>query len=81
MRIVVERFIDVPGLGRRIKKARRADPRSVEVLATAAGISRGWWYKLEREFEREAVPITTIRRVGKVLGVDLLEGSDGYLDE
>jgi transcriptional regulator with XRE-family HTH domain len=74
MRIVVERFIDVDGLGRRIKKARRADPRSVEVLATAAGISRGWWYKLEQEFEREAVPITTIRRVGKVLGVDLLEG-------
>jgi transcriptional regulator with XRE-family HTH domain len=74
MRIVVERFIDVPGLGRRIKEARRADPRSVEVLATAAGISRGWWYNLEQEFEREAVPITTIRRVGKVLGVDLLEG-------
>jgi transcriptional regulator with XRE-family HTH domain len=74
MRIVVERFIDVDGLGDRIAKARRADPRSVEVLATAAGISRGWWYKLEQEFEREAVPITTIRRVGKVLGVDLLEG-------
>ena len=63
--------VEVEGLGARIKKARKADDRSVEVLAGEAGISRAYWHDIEGERVREALPEETLRRIEKVLGIDL----------
>lgn len=68
----IRRFtdIEVEGLGERIKRARKADTRSVEVLAGEAGISRAYWHDIEAERVREALPEDTLRRIEEVLGID-----------
>jgi transcriptional regulator with XRE-family HTH domain len=73
MKVRVVSDIEANGLGRRIKTARKHDPqrRSVAALAAAAGISRAWWYRLEGELVRGAVPMETLRAVEAVLEVDL----------
>lgn len=60
-----------PGLGERIKRARVADNRSVEMLCGLARISRVYWYDIESEKIRGALPEETLRRIEQVLGVDL----------
>ena len=59
------------GLGKRIKQARVADKRSLEVICAEAGISRVYWYDIEAEKVRSALPEETLRKIEKVLGVDL----------
>lgn len=71
MRIRITRDIEIPELGARIKAARDADPRPVGELARLAGISRGYWYDLEAEKFRAAVPLATIQAVADVLGLEL----------
>lgn len=70
---------EVSGLGSRIKKARKADNRSVETLASLAGISRGYWYDIEAEVVRDTLPEETLRRIelalGKDFGVDFAKPS------
>lgn len=70
--VKIRRFVDVEvkGIGERIKQARKADGRSVEVLATEAGISRAYWHDVEAEHVRHALPEETLRKIEKVLGVD-----------
>ncbi len=60
-----------PGLGERIRRARVADNRSVEMLCGLAQISRVYWYDIESEKIRGALPEDTLRRIEQVLGVDL----------
>lgn len=69
----VRRTVDfeAPGLGKRIKQAREADERSLSEICTSAGISRVYWYDIEEEKVRSALPEDTLRRIEKVLGVDL----------
>ena len=69
VRRVIE--VEVSGLGDRISKARKADKRSLETLASQAGISRGYWYDIESESVRDALPEDTLRRIEAALGVDL----------
>jgi len=76
MKIKITRDIEIPELGAKIKAARDADPRSVGALARLAGISRGYWYDLEAEKFRAAVPLATIQAVAGVLGLDLGLGVD-----
>lgn len=71
MKIRIIRDVEIPDLGARIKAAREADPRPVGELAKLAGISRGYWYDLEAEKFRTAVPLATIKGVADVLGIDL----------
>ncbi len=56
----------------KLRKARTEDGRSVQVLATAAGISSAYWYQLETD-KREWVSEEIIRRIEKVLEVQLLD--------
>ena len=61
--------LEVSGLGKKIEEARKADNRSLETLASAAGMSRVYWYDIEKERVRDALPEETLRRIEQVLGV------------
>ncbi|WP_445634557.1 Helix-turn-helix transcriptional regulator [Nostoc sp. DSM 114161] len=61
--------VDAPGIGAKIKNARERDPRSVDELAKAAGMTRANWYRIERE-ENDVLPEPTLRKIEEVLGVD-----------
>lgn len=65
----IERY--APGLGAKIKQAREADKRSVETLCGLAEISRVYWYDIENERIRGSLPEETLRRIERVLGIDL----------
>ncbi|WP_317111912.1 helix-turn-helix transcriptional regulator [Chroococcidiopsis sp. SAG 2025] len=69
----VKRSIEkyAPGLGAKIRQARKSDKRSVETLCGLAEVSRVYWYDIENENIRDALPEETLRRIEKVLGVDL----------
>lgn len=60
--------IEVPNFGERLKKARIEDGRSVQVLATFAGISVGYWYQLEKE-DREWISEEVLRSIESVLSL------------
>lgn len=60
-----------PGLGRRIKKARESDPRSLAEICRTSGVSRAYWYQLEGEDLRAPATEEIIRKVENALGVDL----------
>jgi transcriptional regulator with XRE-family HTH domain len=61
---------DFPGLGDRIRRARQADERSLIALAAAAGMTPTNWYRIEDE-DTKVLPLETLRRIERVLGVDL----------
>ncbi|MEH2177415.1 helix-turn-helix domain-containing protein [Nostoc sp.] len=63
--------IEVEGLGAKIRQARKADGRSVEILAGEAEMSRSYWHDIEAERIRDALPEDTLRKIERVLGVDL----------
>ncbi len=63
--------IEIAGLGGKIRQARKADGRSVEVLAGEAEISRSYWHDIEAERIRDALPEDTLRKIERVLGIDL----------
>lgn len=61
--------VDAPGIGSKIKNTRERDPRPVDELAKAAGMTRANWYRIERE-ENDVLPEPTLRKIEEVLGVD-----------
>ncbi len=61
--------VDAPGLGQRIKEARKADYRTITKLAAAADMTTANWYAIEGEAIK-ALPIETLHRIEKMLGVD-----------
>ncbi len=61
--------IEVPNLGSKIRKARERDPRSLSEICRQMEMSNMNWYKIESE-ETKALPIETLRRIEKVLGVN-----------
>jgi transcriptional regulator with XRE-family HTH domain len=62
--------IEVEGLGARIQEARKATKQSLESLASSAGISRVYWYDIEAERVRDALPEETLRKIERALGVE-----------
>ena len=74
---VVEETRDFPGLGAAIKRARESDDRSVTQLCRDAGLSRQYWYQIEREDLRAPATEDVIRRIESVLSVDLGVKFDG----
>jgi len=68
VRRTVER--EFPGLGTRIKKAREADSRSLAQICGEIDITAANWYKIEKE-ETKFLPLETLRKIEKVLQVDL----------
>lgn len=60
--------VDTPGLGKRIKTAREADPRSLTDICSAVGMTTANWYRIEAE--KQVLPESTLRKIETVLGVD-----------
>lgn len=69
MRVKEVRYIDVEGLGEKIKQAREVDRRSLSEICRQIPMTNMNWYKIEAE-ETKALPIETLRRIEEVLGVD-----------
>lgn len=61
----VRRTIDreAPRLGQRIREARVADGRALEIICAHVGISRVHWYDIEAEKIRNALPEDTLRKI------------------
>ncbi|MEL4897724.1 helix-turn-helix domain-containing protein [Crocosphaera sp. Alani8] len=60
---------EVPNLGKRIYEARMRDRRALTQLCGLVGMSTQNWYRIESE--RQSVPIETLRKMEKALGIDL----------
>ena len=70
LKVRISKEIEVEGLGAKIQKLRKSDPRPVDELAKAAGISRGYWYDIEGENIRQSLPLETLRKIEEVLDAD-----------
>lgn len=68
---VKETIGDFPDLGKRIKYARENDTRSLSQICRDCNISRSYWYQLESEDLRSPATEEIVRRIEKVLRVDL----------
>lgn len=60
---------EISDFGEKLKAARIADGRSVQILATLAGISTGYWYQLENE-QRSWVSEAVVKAIESVLDTD-----------
>ncbi|MHC5747899.1 MAG: helix-turn-helix domain-containing protein [Nostoc sp.] len=70
MDVVRQIKVTIPDLSQKIKQAREKDGRSVQVLATSAGISTAYWYQIEQE-KRQWISEETLRGIEQALGLDL----------
>lgn len=78
MRIRQVKEIEINGLGERIKQARLGSDRSLEQICVMVGVSRTYWYDLEKETLKGALSIENLRKIEEVLGADFgisLEGN------
>jgi transcriptional regulator with XRE-family HTH domain len=65
MKVGVE--IDVPGLGEKIRDARKGSKLGLTQLAANAGLSVSGWYSIEQE-RVKILPIETLRNIEAALG-------------
>jgi transcriptional regulator with XRE-family HTH domain len=68
---VKEVVLDFPGLGKKIRQVREQDERSLTEICRESGISRSYWYQIEAEDLRSPATEEIIRKIEKVLSVDL----------
>ncbi|PHJ65035.1 hypothetical protein VF04_04430 [Nostoc linckia z7] len=69
MRIARTTYIDIEGLGDRIRTARKLDKRTLKQIAKEAGLSEGHWHVIEKE--QGVIPEETLLRMQEVLQVNL----------
>ncbi|BAZ33640.1 transcriptional regulator (plasmid) [Cylindrospermum sp. NIES-4074] len=70
MRVRQVREIEVDGLGERIKQARLKSSKSLERICDEVGVSRTYWYDVEKETLKGGLSIENLRRIEKALGVN-----------
>ncbi|MBD1825033.1 helix-turn-helix transcriptional regulator [Cyanobacteria bacterium FACHB-DQ100] len=72
MRIRQIRETEVSGLGERIKQARLdiAATKSLEEICREVGVSRTYWYDLEKETLKGTLAIENLRKIESALGID-----------
>ena len=61
--------VEVEGLGKRIKEARLASDKSLEALCGEVGVSRTYWYDLEKETLKGTLSVENLEAIEKALGV------------
>ena len=61
---------EFPGIGKKIKQARKASNRPLTFLCAEAGISSPHWHRIENEKVGE-VPFETLKNIEKALNIDL----------
>ena len=69
MRIRQVKEIEILGLGERIKTARLDSNKSLEQICDLVGVSRTYWYDIEKETLKGALSIENLRKIEQVLGV------------
>lgn len=70
MRIRQVKEIDIEGLGDRIKQARLDSKKSLEQICDEVGVSRTYWYDIEKETLKGALSIENLRKIEEALEVD-----------
>jgi transcriptional regulator with XRE-family HTH domain len=63
--------LDFPGLEKKIRQVREQDEHSLTEICRESGISRSYWYQIEAEDLRSPATEEIIRKIEKVLSVDL----------
>ena len=63
--------IEIDGLGEVIKRSRIASGKSLDQLCDEVGVSRTYWYDVEKETLKGALSIENLRKIESALGVDL----------
>ena len=73
MRVRQVREVEIDGLGERIKQARLAiaQSKSLEQVCDEVGVSRTYWYDIEKETLKGALSIENLRKIEQSLGIDL----------
>ena len=67
----IEVTVNFPQIGEKIRNARKLDKRSLTQLCEEIGISRTYWYQLEKEALLLPVSEDVIRKIESVLNIDL----------
>ena len=72
MRIRQVKELNVTGIGDRIRQARIAiaGQKSLERICAEVGVSRTYWYDIEKEAIKGALSIENLRKIENALGVD-----------
>lgn len=70
MRVRQVREVELEGLGEAIKQARLSSDKSLEQICDEVGVSRTYWYDIEKETLKGALSIENLRRIEQVLGLD-----------
>jgi len=71
MRIRQVKEVEVQGLGAIIKQARLNSRKSVEQICSEVGVSRTYWYDIEREMIRGTLSFENLQKIEQVLKIDL----------
>lgn len=71
MRVRQVREIEARNLGQRIKQARQNCNKSLEQICDEVGVSRTYWYDIEKETLKGALSIENLRKIEASLGIDL----------
>ncbi len=71
MRVRQVREVEVEGLGEAIKQARLSSDKSLEQICDEVGVSRTYWYDIEKETLKGALSIENLKKIEQALDVDL----------
>lgn len=71
MRIRLIKEIEVEGLGEKIKEARLDSRKSLEQICAEVGLSRTYWYDIEKETVRGTLSFENLQKIQEVLNLDL----------
>lgn len=71
MRIRKINEIEVNNLGEKIKQARLNSDKSLEQICAEVGVSRTYWYDLEKETLKGTLSFDNLEKIESVLKVDL----------
>jgi len=71
MRIRWIKEIEVSGLGSAIKSARETSGKTVDQICEEVGVSRTYWYDIEKETLKGTLSRENLESIEKVLNVDL----------
>jgi transcriptional regulator with XRE-family HTH domain len=72
MRVRQVREVEVEGLGDRIRQARLAisNVKSLEQICEEVGVSRTYWYDIEKETLKGTLSIENLRKIEQALRVN-----------
>ncbi len=71
MRIRWIREIEIDGLGDVIRKARLLSGKTVDQLCDEVGVSRTYWYDIEKETLKGTLSFENLQKIKQVLSIDL----------